>query len=153
MHTIADQQTLRSLQQRLGRLRPESARRWGTLTAGEMVCYLGDAHESVLGTRIPPGPAASGKRRPVLKWVALYSPLPWPRGAKTRPGVNPKIDGTRPGAFEEDRARAIATLGKVAVAAPSAMSKVHVLFGPMTADDWHRWAYRHVTHHLRQFGL
>jgi hypothetical protein len=29
----------------------------------------------------------------------------------------------------------------------------HGAFGPMTPADWHRWAYRHTDHHLRQFGL
>jgi hypothetical protein len=153
MHTIADEATLRSLQERLGRLTPESSRRWGTLTAGEMVCHLGDTHESVLGVRIPPGPAPSGEPRRFIKWLVLYSPMPWPKGTKTRPGVNPRIDGTRPGEFERDRARAVETLGRIAVAAPASLPKVHFIFGPMEPGDWHRWAYRHVSHHLRQFGL
>jgi hypothetical protein len=29
----------------------------------------------------------------------------------------------------------------------------HGRFGTMTTRDWHRWAYRHTDHHLRQFGL
>ena len=153
MRTVADEQTLTSLVERLQHLRPDTTRRWGALTAGEMLCHLGDAQESVLGVRIPPGPAASGVPRPVIKWLVLYSPMPWPKGAKTRPGVNPKIDGTRPGDFERDRTRAIASLKGLAAAPPPALAKHHFLFGPMSARDWHRWAYRHVSHHLRQFGL
>jgi DinB family protein len=153
MRTVADEQILSSLVERLQRLRPDTPRHWGTLTAGEMLCHLGDAHESVLGIRVPPGPAASGIPRPIVKWVVLYTPMRWPKGAKTRPGVNPKIDGTRPGDFERDRARAIESLKRLAVAPPSTLSRHHFLFGPMSARDWHRWAYRHVSHHLRQFGL
>ena len=151
--TIADAETLDSLVERLRRLRPDTQRRWGTLTPGEMLCHLGDAHESVLGIRIPPGPPAAAVRRPILKWIALYSPVPWPKGAKTRPGVNPRIDGTRPGDFEKDRERAIGGLKGLAIAAPSTFPAFHFLFGQMAPQDWHRWAYRHVTHHLRQFGL
>jgi hypothetical protein len=47
MKTIADDKTLKSLVERLCQLKPDSSRRWGTLTAGEMFCHLGDAHESV----------------------------------------------------------------------------------------------------------
>jgi len=71
MHTIADDKTLNSLVERLRQLSPDTPRRWGTLTAAEMLCHLGNAHESVLGIRIPPGPIPSGAPRPLLKWLAL----------------------------------------------------------------------------------
>lgn len=153
MRTIADHQTLNALVGRLRQLRPDTTPRWGTLTAAEMLCHLGDAHESVLGLRIPPGPLPSGKPRPLYKWMALYLPFPWPKGVPTRPGVNPKIDGTRPGHYEQDRARAISSLTSIAKASDSALSPAHVMFGPMSKRDWQRWAYRHVGHHLRQFGV
>lgn len=153
MRTIRDDKTLSSLVERLNRLGPDTPPRWGTLTAGEMLCHLGDAHESLLGTGDSPGPGASGRSRPLFKWLALYAPLAWPKGVKTLPEVNPRIDGTRPGDFERDRERAIASLKRLAAAGPGGLTTQHFLFGKMSARDWHRWAYRHVTHHLRQFGL
>jgi hypothetical protein len=153
MKRISDPETLNSLVARLRQLRPDSPRRWGTLSAGEMLCHLGDAHESVLRTRVPPGPPPSAVSRPIYKWLALYAPVAWPRGVKTRPGVDPRIDGTRPSDFERDRERTIATLTAITKAAPANLSPVHFKFGPMKARDWYVWAYRHVDHHLRQFGL
>lgn len=41
----------------------------------------------------------------------------------------------------------------IAVADPATLTPHHVMFGPMAARDWHRWAYRQLFHHLRQFGL
>jgi len=151
--TIADQSTLRGLVERLRRLRPDTPRRWGTMASAELLCHLGDAQESVLGKRIPPGPRPSGVPRPFFKWLIVYSPLPWPKGRKTRPGVDPRIDGTRPGDFERDRERAIGSLMNLATADPTTLAPVHFMFGPMSAQDWRRWAFRHVTYHLRQFGL
>ncbi len=29
----------------------------------------------------------------------------------------------------------------------------HPVFGLMTRAQWGRWAYRHMDHHLRQFGV
>ena len=153
MSSIADAKTLNDLVERLRLLRPETSRRWGTLTAGEMLCHIGDAHESVLGIRVPPGSPPPGPPRPVLKWMALYGPIPWPKGAKTRPGVDPRLQGTRPSDFERDRQRAITSLQQLAVADPASLSPRHFRFGPMSATDWYRWAYRHVGHHLRQFGV
>ena len=153
MKTIAEESVLAGLVSRLGDLTPESGRRWGTLTPAEMLCHLGDACQSVLGQRVPPGPPPSAAPRPVLKWLILYSPMPWPKGAKTRPGVDPKRDGTRPGDFERDRTRAITGLTTLASAPAERLNPVHFMVGPMSRRDWQRWAYRHVDHHLRQFGL
>lgn len=153
MKSISDEAAVAELVSRLERLTPSSARRWGTLSAAEMLCHLGDANESVLGIRVPPGPPPSGRPRPALKWFMLYAPLPWPRGVRTRPGVNPKQDGTRPGDFEQDRARAVQSLHALATAPAERLSLHHFLAGPMSRSDWHRWAYKHFDHHLRQFGL
>ena len=149
--TIDDPATLDSLIARLQALQPDTERRWGTLTAGEMLCHLGDGQEWLLEQSGKPTPEV--KPRPVLKWIALYSPLPWSKRAQTDASVDPKRDGTRPGDFEEDRERAIESLRKIADAPAEALAPVHELLGPMSARDWYRSVYRHVDHHLRQFGL
>lgn len=153
VNTIAQDGSLACLISRLQRLTPHTERRWGSLTPAEMLCHLGDACNSVLGVRIPPGPPPSGKAKPVLKWLILYSPMPWPKGAKTRPGVNPHLEGTRPGEFEQDRARVIKSLVQLAAAPAERLASAHFMIGPMSRKDWHRWAYKHVDHHLTQFGL
>ena len=153
MNTIADPLALTTLLDRLARLTPESERRWGSLTPGEMLCHLGDAEEGVLGRRLTPGPAVSGKPRPIFKWLFITSPLRWPKGVETRPGVNPRKEGTRPSDFELDRARVVSGLHALSAATADALAPAHFAFGPMTLKDWHRWAWRHVDHHLRQFGL
>jgi hypothetical protein len=153
VNSIAQDRSRAELISRLQRLTPHTERRWGSLTPAEMLCHLGDSCESVLGIRIPPGPPPSGQAKPVLKWLILYTPMPWPKGAKTRPGVNPRQDGTRPGEFEQDRARVINGLGLLAAAPAERLASAHFMVGPMSRKDWHRWAYKHVDHHLRQFGL
>ena len=79
MKSVGDPDVLASLITRLDALGPQTARRWGTLTPGEMLCHLGDSASSVL--RRPGG--APGRRRPVYKWIALYSPFPWPQDRKS----------------------------------------------------------------------
>jgi hypothetical protein len=153
VRSIAHGPTLQALIDRLRRLRPDQARRWGTLTAGEMLCHLGDAHELVLGRRAPAGPRPPVAPRRLRKWYALHVPLPWPRGVQGRPDLDPRQQGTPPGDFEADRTRAIESLAALAAAPPPELAPAHRLFGPMSAADWRRWAFLHVDHHLRQFGL
>lgn len=147
--TVADAAALEELVGRLAALRPDTPSRWGVLTAGEMLCHLADATESV----ITPPSSAAGPGRPFIKWIALSTPLSWPRGLPTPPDVDPRAEGSRPGDFDADRQRVIDALRAFAGAPAGALASSHSAFGPMTARDWHRWAYRHTDHHLRQFGL
>ena len=153
MPTISNAGTLDHLLQRLGRLTPESERRWGTMSPGEMLCHLGDAGDGVLRRRVPPGVTPANLLPLPVKWLMLYSPMPLPKGIETRDGVNPKKEGSRPGDFETDRARVIDGLQALAVAKPESVSQTHFRFGKMSLSAWHHWAYKHVDHHLRQFGL
>lgn len=137
MKTIAAPGVLAGLVGRLGALRPDMA----------------DSSASVLGRRRSAAHPAAPASRPLRKCLALYTALPWPKGLMTRPMVDPRADGTRPGEFEEDRRRVIAGLEDLTPAQVPALSPIHSHFGPMSRRDWHRWAYRHVDHHLRQFGL
>jgi hypothetical protein len=58
----------RSHADRLGRLRSDTPRRWGTLTAHEMLCHLGDAAEMVLRTRPRRSPIPL-RARPFVKAI------------------------------------------------------------------------------------
>jgi len=150
--TVADQRVLRSLRERLEALNPDSERRWGSLTPHEMLCHLGDAAAMVLRVR-PRKTPVSARRRPVLRWVALWAPIRWPHGRPTNPQHNPRAEGTRPTQFSTDLARAMAGIEGIATAAPGTLEPAHGLFGAMSVRDWQRWAYKHTDHHLRQFGL
>jgi len=150
--TIANAHTLDQLVSRLERVTPEGAGRWGVMTPGEMLCHLADAGDSVLGRRVPPGTVPANKLPLPIKWLMLYSPMPFPKGVETRPGVNPRKEGSRPGDFAKDRARVIDGLRALAVAAPDKVSPTHFRFGSMSLRAWQHWAYKHTDHHLRQFG-
>ena len=153
VRTIANPGVLGSILDRLARLGPDTPRRWGSLTPGEMLCHLGDAQDWALGRREIPGPPPRGKPSVVVKWYALRVPLPWPKGVATRRGVNPRKEGTRPVVFESDRARVVDGLRGLAAAPAGSFPATHFMFGEMTRRDWQRWAFKHVDHHLRQFGL
>jgi hypothetical protein len=150
--TVASPSVVLELTERLGRLRIDSRRRWGTLTPHEMLCHLGDATDMVLRIRPRPAPIPV-RRKTLVKLLAIWAPLPWPRGFPTNPFVNPKVGGTRPSDFERDRARVLAGIEGIAAASQDTLEQMHGNFGTMSVRDWQRWAYRHTNHHLRQFGV
>jgi hypothetical protein len=152
MKTVANPAVLDSLEQRLRRLRVDTPRRWGTLTAHQMLCHLGDAMAMVLGER-PRQVAVKQRTRRLVKGVILWSAIPWPHGWPTNPQHDPMVDGTRPTDFASDLARVVEGLRRIATAGPEELEPAHGFFGTMATRDWQRWAYRHADHHLRQFGL
>jgi len=148
--TVQDLSFVDALAGRLSRLTPDSQRVWGTMTPHEMLCHLSDSFHGMLGER----PVSSGNwsllRRRVFKWIALHTQLPWPKGIDTRPEVNPHRTGTRPIEFERDRAELLTVMRRFV--APDSRYVPHPMFGEMTRDEWMTWTFRHVDHHLRQFG-
>jgi uncharacterized protein DUF1569 len=136
---------------RLKRVRPESVRRWGRMSAHQMVCHLSDALRMGMGDK-PVSDATGLLQRTLVKWVAVWAPLPWPAGILTRPEIDQELAGTRPVDFAADLARLEALLAMVTAQTRTFEWGRHPIFGPMSTRAWLRWGYRHIDHHLRQFG-
>ncbi|MCX6550350.1 MAG: hypothetical protein NTY02_04965 [Acidobacteria bacterium] len=136
---------------RLGSVRPDSPRQWGRMTADQMLCHLSDSCRAALGIKHL---ARRDNRftRTVVKWFALWGPLPWTKGIPTAPEVDQMGAGTQPSVFEHDMSELRALLQRV-IDEPDLVSRQsHSMFGRMTHAEWLRWAYLPADHHLRQFG-
>ncbi|HKW09336.1 MAG TPA: DUF1569 domain-containing protein [Gemmatimonadaceae bacterium] len=139
---------------RLAGLRADASRRWGKMTAHQMVCHCTDAFRNLLGER-PTAPTASRGpiRARLIKWIALYAPTPWPRGIRTRPEADQERGGTRPEDFERDVASLKRATDRFAKNLAVVSVRPHFMFGKLSEREWARWAYLHLDHHFRQFGL
>ena len=92
-----------------------------------------------------------GLPRGFYKWVALRMPMKWPRGVSTRPEMEQGVGGSSPTEFDADRGELLQLMERFAEPA-AAERPAHPIFGRMTEEEWMRWGYLHVDHHLRQFG-
>lgn len=150
MRTLARPQDKAELTRRLHTVVPQSAARWGRMSAHQMICHLGDALRMACGEKRV-SPASGPVQRTIVKWIALYLPVRWPAGIPTLPEVDQEAGGTKPGDFASDMAQVEWLLERVA-REPSTMCPTHPIFGRMSQRAWLRWAYVHTDHHLRQFG-
>jgi hypothetical protein len=151
MKSLQEPGAVDSIVARLNNLRPDSERRWGAMTANGMICHLADSLKFTLGER-PVSLAISPVGRYLLKYLALYSPLPWPKGYRTRPEAAQEFGGTQPGSFDEDRRHLISLVRRISTHRPGSFPP-HPVFGPMTQKQWMRLVCMHIDHHLRQFGV
>jgi hypothetical protein len=148
--TIADPALRAEILVRLRRLEPTSPRQFGRMTPHQAICHLSDAFRSMM-TPTKISTVASPLPRVVMKWVALRAPMKWPAGVKTMPEVDQEIGGTKPVEFARDRQELEALVERFAT--QSSGFQPHPMFGCMTTAEWHRWGWRHMDHHLRQFGV
>ena len=150
--TLENPRVRGELLDRLGRLRPDSAPQWGRMSAHQMVCHLCDSARMAIGER-DVRPATGLYQRTLLKWLALYAPLPWPPGIVTRPEVDQVWGGTQPGEFSTDVETLRGLTARLIEQAPRIAGRVHPVFGRLSRQAWMRWAFLHMDHHLRQFGV
>jgi len=150
MRTLARPGDLAELLRRLQTVRPNSAARWGRMSAHQMICHLGDAM-LVAANQKTAGAVSGPLKSTIVKWIALYLPLRWPSGIRTVAEIDQEIGGTKPQEFVRD-VRDLDTRLRRFVEEQQAMCPTHPIFGPMSRNEWLRWAYLHTDHHLRQFG-
>ncbi len=121
------------------------------MTPHQAVCHLSDAFRAIMGDK-PRSSIATPFSRTVIKWVALNAPMKWPPGVKTMPEVDQEIGGTKPVEFARDRHDLEALMEQFAVKQGRELQS-HPMFGRMTTEQWRRWGWLHMDHHLRQFGV
>jgi hypothetical protein len=116
----------------------------------QMVCHLIDSLRMATGEK-PVSDDTTVLRRTLIKWIVLYAPVRWPPGILTRPEIDQELGGTRPVNFGAEVAELDALIGRVTLNPD--FVPVHPILGSMSRANWLRWAYLHIDHHLRQFGV
>lgn len=152
MKTLANQRDREAILNRLTTLRSDSERRWGRMTSHQAVCHLCDSFRVSLGLRETQPVNAGPLKRRLIKWGALYLPVPWPKGVPTRPENDQLIGGTAPATFEGDRRELLRLIEQFSRSSEALAAAFHPMFGRMPVSEWQRWGYLHADHHLRQFG-
>jgi len=150
MPSLRNEKDRRELVERLNRVTPAAKAQWGSLDAPKMMVHLRDSLEAGLGKLQVGrhGPAAF--RRFPLKHLAIYV-VPMPKGARAARELLARGAGDFQLDFEEERRQLVAGMEQMATM-PKGPGPEHFLFGAMSYDQWNRLNWKHIDHHLRQFG-
>jgi hypothetical protein len=145
MPTLLNSAEREALLKRLRALPPAATARWGRLTAPAMLCHLNDSLRIALGD-VPCKPTHNLISRTLGKALVVNTDLKPPRGKiKTAP----EMLASRPAAWDADLATCLQLVERVAAGKAGA---VHPAFGPLTPEEWGRMSWKHMNHHLEQFG-
>ncbi len=152
MKTLANAADKQDTLVRVAKVRPDLLARWGRMSAHQMICHLSDSFQAVMGKKYV-SPATGLLQRSVVKWVALYAPIPWPKGVPTRPEMDQYVGGTAPSEFASDKRTLVSLIERFSNPERNFELSAHPIFGKMPDPAWLRWGYLHTDHHLRQFGV
>jgi hypothetical protein len=150
MRTLESKSDRESIAGRISALTSSDRRRWGKMTAHQMVCHLCDSYKFAMGEKSV-SMATGFLQRTLIKFIALQAPVRWPHGVSTRPELEQGVGGAAPVEFERDRGQLLSIIDRFCNSATDQKIQ-HPFFGPMTRQEWMRWGYLHADHHLRQFG-
>ena len=147
MKSIWKAEDQRALQERVRRLTPAHQARWGRFTAPQMVAHLCDSLR-MASSELPVAAKRVPIRYPPLKQLIIYV-LPFPKSVPTAP----ELLARAPGDFAADCAELARRIDAVVEAGPAALAREHPAFGTMNESLWGVLIYRHMDHHLKQFGV
>jgi hypothetical protein len=135
------------LVQRAARLTAETPPRWGRMTCPQMLAHVNDALRMATGELSAARRAGPLRYFPLKQLFAFW--LPIPHGVPTSPELLARMDRAQ---FAAEASAFPGMLDRFAARSADAVMPEHPAFGFLGRSGWGLLAYRHVDHHLRQFG-
>jgi hypothetical protein len=149
MKDLFEPAAVAEVKERLRHLRPDSPRQWGTMNASQAVEHCARGLELVTGTRRPPRVLIGRLIGSAIRRLALGNDAPMRRNSPTVPDM--VVAGTPD--LHVERERLLSLIDQVAAAGPAGCTThPHSFFGRLTPKEWGVLMYKHLDHHLRQFG-
>ncbi len=150
MKNIFDPAINNELIDRINRLTPETKALWGKMSVDQMLAHCCVAYEMAFTDKHP---KPNGFVRFLLKSFVkkgVVNEKPYPKNSRTAPAFI--ISDHRN--FQEEKARLVAFINHTfELGKDHFEGKESISFGPMTSSEWNNQFYKHLDHHLTQFGV
>jgi Protein of unknown function (DUF1569) len=150
MKNLFDAARVSEIKERVANLRPDSQRRWGTMSPAQAVAHCTAGFELALGDRTPPRLFLGRIIGGIIKPKALGDDEPMRRNSPTVKGLVIRDERD----LENERLRLCGMIDRFAACGPDGCTiHPHSFFGRLTSAEWAVLMYKHLDHHLRQFGV
>ena len=150
MKSVFDLNDSKEMLQRIDLLTPETKGLWGKMTVAQMLAHCNVTYEMAY-ENIHPEPNAFVKL--MLKLFvkkSVVSETPYKKSIQTAPAFIIKEDKD----FAKEKERLVNYLNKtVELGAAHFDGRKSLSFGALNATEWNNMFYKHLDHHLSQFGV
>jgi hypothetical protein len=136
------------IRNRIQRLRPDRQKQWGAMNVAQMMSHCSGWLEMAAGLSSPPRSLA-GRIFGGMAKKSVLSEEPIRRNMPTEKSLTRNDERQ----FDEEQRRLIDWVDRFSGGGPErCTTHPHCFFGPMTPVEWAILGYKHLDHHLRQFG-
>jgi hypothetical protein len=150
MKNLFEAATKAEIQQRIAQLRPDSERVWGKMTPAQAAAHCAASMEWAVGDRTPPRMFVGRILGTFVKPFMFRDDAPMRANSPTSKDL--MIQDDRNLELERERLRGL--IERFCKAGPKGCtSHPHSFFGRLTPEEWATLMYKHLDHHLRQFGV
>jgi hypothetical protein len=150
MKNLFEPSSANEVKKRLAQLQQDSPRQWGTMNAPQALAHCAASMEWAVGDRIPPHMFFASLLGRAIKPKVLGDDAPFRRNSPTSKDLVVHDDRN----IETERQRLLALIDRFIAAGPAGCTThPHSFFGRMTPGEWAILTYKHLDHHLRQFGV
>jgi len=149
MKSLFHQEVHQEIVHRIEKIVPENQPEWGMMNAGQMFRHCQFPLQIALGRHTPK--KANFLMKMVFKLFkkSLYNDKPF---KKNLPTLKPfKILDERD--FKKEKSNLLVLINDFYQTKEQEDRTPHPLFGYFTYDQWGKLQYKHLDHHLRQFGV
>jgi hypothetical protein len=137
--------------QRVQQLTPDTPPLWGKMNVAQMLAHCNVTYEYLFE------PNKYKQPNFLMKWIVktfvkdmVVNEKPYKHNSPTAPDF--KVAAMQD--FEREKTRLIGFIGAVQqLGAPAFEGKASHSFGKLSASQWNNMFYKHLQHHLAQFGV
>ncbi|MDZ4773738.1 MAG: DUF1569 domain-containing protein [Planctomycetota bacterium] len=138
-----------AIEARIKALRADSPPHWGKMNAAQMLWHSQQPLRVAIG-QLRLKHSLIGKLFGKMAKKRLLAGKPWGQGMPTAPEF--RIAKTPD--FESERRTLLDLVRRFGEGGPASLTQApHPFFGPMIAEEWTALQWKHLDHHLRQFGV
>lgn len=152
-NNLFDPSTQQSILERIQQLEPDTPRRWGKMSQGEVLCHMADPFRDLLNLRHTK-PAVPRLLQPIMRLMVL-SKKDWKPNTPTlkiyRQGNGG--GGTPPTDFATDKAALTSLIEQFCSKEEGYRFGPHPGLGQLDRTQNGFFMWKHLDHHLREFGL
>jgi hypothetical protein len=150
MNNLFEAARVKEVKERMAQLRPNSERVWGKMNPAQALAHCAAGIELAVGDRMPPRMWLGRIIGGIVKPMVLGNDEPMRRNSPTVKGL--VVQDERDLGMERERLCGL--IDRFAAAGPlGCTTHPHSFFGRLTPDEWATLMYKHLDHHLRQFGV
>jgi len=146
MKSLFETEAFDEVQSRLQQLTPEAQRIWGKMSVAQMLWHCQFPLKLAIKNE-----DKGVKGNAIVRWLfkkSMYSDKPWRKNLPTAPGLKATEEKDFSVEFEKLQ-QLVQEFHKVK---DREEWSPHPLFGTFTPKQWGQMQYKHLDHHLRQFG-